>query len=128
MAVNPITPETQALLDAIVPGDGKTSSADTDALYAMTAQIDAALDACRARAQSINTLRRKADATEESPEVYAHFERIKQTADAMTRIAGELAHGFDQLKDTAFQSDQYAIDMKKSIDGRAERMGASVPG
>jgi len=120
--ISRLSAETQALLAAIVPDEGKISTAHTDALYEQTAPIHDALEHVRAKIAEVQRLRRKADATEEDEYGYSFFERIKQTCDAAERISRETLNAVDALRDVCFQLDSYALDMARSIEGRDARL------
>lgn len=126
MPVKSIAAETQALLDAVVPPNDALTSSETDELYALVLPLHVLLAKAKARADAIELLRRRADSTEDSPEVFALFERIKQTNRALLGVCDDLARNFDRLTDTMYQFDRYGIDMQKSIDGREERLNKSA--
>lgn len=122
MTVPPIAPETQALLDAILPPNGATSSTHTDSLYALVEPLHAVINAVHARVVEIERLRRSADKSETDKMVFSLFENIKQTDRALLSLAEQAAHTIDQLTDTMWQLDRYGAEMKQSIDGREARL------
>lgn len=122
--ISKLTKETQALIAAIYPGDGKVSSAHTDTLYAQTGPLHDALELVRAKIADVQALRRKADAVEEDEFAYSFFERIKQTGDAAERLARDAANAIDGLRDACFQLDSYAVEMFNAIETREARAAA----
>lgn len=117
-----VTDETKALVAAILPIAPATTTAATDALYAAVTPVHAALQSALDRANAVETLRRAADAAENAPEVFALFESIKNTNQAMIRIASEISNAFDRLTDSAYQLDAIAQRTDDSINGRDLRL------
>lgn len=117
-----IAPETQALLDAVVPPDGALTSPSTETMYTLVQPIHDVVSVAHARISAVEILRRKADAAENDPNVFALFERIKQTNSAILRIATEASDALDRLTDAMLQLDDVGNQTKRSVDGCASRM------
>jgi hypothetical protein len=122
----PLTSQTLALLLAIAPEKGKSSTARTDALYASVEPLQEVLEDVLDKLSDVDKLRRAADRAEDNPEGYVFFERIKQTVDAAQRQVREALAIMDALTDTLFQLDKYGADMRASLETHDERMALAA--
>ncbi len=102
-------------LAAIVPANGAMFSEHTDAIYTAIDPLHEIIRAVRTRVDDIEYLRRKADAVEVDPQVFAFFERIKQTGAAMLREANVAAEALDRIAEISCQYDRYALEMEKAM-------------
>lgn len=121
MTLPPLTTQTQALLDAIVPVAGKHTTARTDALYSSVEPLQEVLEDVLNKLSDVDKLRRAADRAEENPDGYVFFERIKQTVDAAQRQCREALAAMDTLTDTLFQLDRYGAEMQTSLETHETR-------
>ena len=111
----PITPASEALLNALVPAEGSVSTDHTDAIYDLLQPIHDVLAATDAHWQAVDVLRLAADRVEENPQVYGWFERIKQTVDAARRINADAKRSVEAISDVCFQLDTYAREMREQL-------------
>lgn len=117
----PIHPTTQALLNLLLPMKNRQTTDLTERAYTTIQTLHDLIRDVQLHAATIERARRAADAAEESPMVFALFERVKQKDGALNRIVTNLAKEADYLTDTLYQMDQMALDMRRSIDTRDER-------
>ena len=121
----PITPETQALLDALTPPQGSESSTHTDTLSALVEPIHAALEHIEDHLRTIKRQLRAADRAENAGYAHEFFNRFKETTKAAERQAVEAIAALEALTNTMFQMDQYATEMNKSLDTHYTRYPAN---
>jgi len=121
MPLPPLTAQTLALLAAIVPEDGKDTTAHTDSLYGLVEPMQSTIEHVMAKLNDVDKLRRAADRTEEQEVAYMFFERIKQTGEAAQRQCRDALAQLDALTDTLFQMDHYALDMRRSLEEHVAR-------
>jgi hypothetical protein len=115
-----MTPESQELLDALIPADGAVTTDITEEIYGLIEPLHAILDRVDTHLQEIDRLRRAADRAENDPKVYGWFERFKQTVDAGRRINGEAKRGIEAISDLCFQLDGYATEMRDTLERKYE--------
>jgi len=111
----PMTPESEAFLNALVPADGKVSTDHTDAVYDLLVPIHGVLAETEAHLQAIDALRLAADRAEDNPQVYGWFERFKQTIDAARRLNADAKRSVEAISDVCFQLDTYAREMRAQV-------------
>lgn len=124
MSKPPIAPETQALLDLILPPTGSDTTEDTDKLYALVQPLHEALAAAELRIMQVLQAVRKADAAEDNAYAYAFFEQIKQSVQALDREIKSAANNIDAATLSAWQLDRYARSMDVSLESHLERKAA----
>lgn len=115
-----MTPESEALLNALVPAPGSISTDHTDAIYDLLEPLHAILEQVEGHVTEIDRLRRKADAVETDPTIYGWFERIKQTIDATRTKNADAKRALEAISDVAFQLDTYANEMRATLALNAE--------
>jgi chaperonin cofactor prefoldin len=121
-------PTSVKLLEAVLPKNGSEFSDWTNELYAVAQQMHAAVAKVQDRALALEALRRDADAAEEEPDVYAHFETVKQKVGTLIMFANEAQHAIDRLTDTSCKLDQAGLDMQHTLEFRGRRLvGETVP-
>ncbi len=123
----PITPETTALLALLVPPTGATTTAHTDALYAMAAPLHEVLQHVQDKFRAVDRAIRLANGTENQEYAYAFFERLRQTVLAGEAQVKDALAAVDALADTCFQFDRYALEMDHSLDTYEERTKPRAP-
>lgn len=111
----PMSPESEAFLNALVPAEGKVSTDHTDAVYDLLVPIHGVLAETEAHLQAIDALRIAADRAEDNPQVYGWFERFKQTIDAARRLNADAKRSVEAISDVCFQLDTYAREMREQI-------------
>lgn len=116
----PMTPESKAFLDALVPSEGAVSTDHTDAVYDLLVPIHKVLADTEAHFQAIDALRIAADRAEENPQVYGWFERFKQSIDAGRRLNADAKRAVEAISDLCFQLDTYAREMREVLSRTVE--------
>lgn len=111
----PMTPESAAFLNALVPAEGSVSTDHTDAVYDLLVPIHKVLADTEAHFQAIDALRIAADRVEENPQVYGWFERLKQSIDAGRRLNADAKRSVEAISDLCFQLDTYAREMREQL-------------
>lgn len=111
----PMTKESEAFLNALVPAEGSVSTDHTDAVYDLLVPLHEVLAKTEAHLQTIDALRIAADRAEDNPQVYGWFERFKQTIDAARRLNADAKKAVEAISDVCFQLDTYAVEMRETL-------------
>ena len=110
-----MTKESEALLNALVPAVGATTTDHTEAIYAALEPLHVILDTVEIHITEIDRFRRAADRAETDARVWGWFERFKQSIDAARRLNGDAKRSLEALSDLAFQMDDYACQMRETL-------------
>lgn len=114
-----MTPESEALLNALVPAEGSVTTDHTDAIYDLLEPLHQTLDKAESHFQALDALRRAADRVEDDPTIYGWFERIKQSIEAGRTKAMNAKRALEEISDLCFQLDSYAIHMRETTTRKA---------
>lgn len=114
-----MTPESEALFNALVPAPGSVSTDHTDAIYDLLVPLHDVIDKMDGHLAAIDRLRRAADRAENDPQVYGWFERFKQNVDAGKVKTAAAKRALEDLSDLCFQMDSYAVHMRETMERMA---------
>lgn len=115
-----MTPESEALLNALVPAEGAVSTDHTDAVYDLLVPLHDILAKTESHLTALDSLRIAADRAETDPKVYGWFERFKQSIDAGRRLNADAKRSVEAISDLCFQLDNYALEMRRTLTTKFE--------
>lgn len=116
-----ITPESQRLLDLILPPNKAETSEHTDGLYEMVGPFHELIDHMTIRINEIEKALHLADTTENGPHAHGFFNSIQALCDGAMGGVRELSRLIRSLTDTFYAIDQIGRNMDGSLESHEER-------